>query len=127
MVLTRHILRHRNHQVTLSPRPRATALRRAPLATRAHRIGAWCHIDTHPQVIIQVIIVQGGSRLAPNAIRTPIQYSMKFRHLIARRTRHIVLSAILANIGVAMAAPPMRDTRIAANQVAIELAAVTFD
>ena len=37
-----------------------------------------------------------------------------------------MLSATLVNIEVAMVAPLMRDTKIAANQVAIGLAAVTF-
>ena len=126
MALMRPTSQRHNHQVILSPKPRVTVLRRAPPATRAHRIGAWCHIDTRLQVITQVIIVQGELQLVPNAIRTPILCSMKFRHLMPRHTRQIALSATLVNIGVAMVAPLMRDIKIAANQVAIELAAVTF-
>ena len=48
---------------------------------------------------------------------------MKFRHLIPRRTRHIVLSATLVNIGMAMVVPLMRNMKIADDQVAIELVA----
>jgi len=127
MVLMRPTLRRPNHQVTLSPKPRVTALSRAPPATRAHRIGAWCHIDTRLQAITRVIIVQRGSLPVPNAIRTPIQCSMRLRHLILRRTRHIVLSATSLNIGMAMEAPLMRSMKIVAGQVAIELAAVALD
>jgi hypothetical protein len=126
MVLMRPTLRRPSHQVTLSLRPRATVLLRALPATRARRIGAWCHISTQPQVIIRVIIVQGGSRVVPSAIRTPIPCSMKFRHLMLRRTRHIAQSATLVNIRVAMVVPLTRNIKNAANQVAIKLVAVAF-
>ena len=122
----RPTLRRHNRPVILSPKPRVTVLLLALPVTRAHQIGAWCRINTQLQVITQVIIVRGGSRLAPNATRTPIQCSIKLRHLIVRRTRRIVLPATLVNIGMAMVAPLIRDTKIAANQVAIELVAVAF-